>query len=241
MYDEEKEKLSVACKILSFLVVAHDNRGHISYRVSNDRMLIPGHVHQEGRALGDIRKEDIVLTDFEGNVIDGTIKEPMGEFYAYSEIYRKRDDIKSMAHIHPLYANVLVCADIPIRPVSKEGLRYLNGVSVLDAFPLYIGDVAMGKRVATALGESNIVMHKYHGAFVTGKSIEDVTVTCIALEQGSYAQWLMHSVGRPKPLPLKMIQKPSSIDSPHAFYHDNELEKTFQYYSMMCNKGSKSV
>lgn len=241
MYDVEKKKLSDACRILSYLGIAHDNRGHISYRVSDNQMLIPGHVHEEGRGLGDIREEDIVLIDFDGKVVSGALSEPMGEFYAYSEIYRLRKDINSVAHVHPLYANVLVGAGIPIKPVSKEGLRYQNGVSILNKFPLYIGDHDMGKSVARALGKSNIVMHAYHGAFITGKTIEDTTVTSIALEQGAYCQWLMSCVGKPGVFPPRMRTQPELIDSPHAFYHDSELEKTFKYYSLLSSKKGNSL
>ena len=102
MNDDVKEKLATGCRILALLKVAHDNRGHVSFRVSEkEEMLLPRHLHEAGKGLQDVQANDIILTDFDGKAIDGSAREPMGEFYAYSEIYRRRPDVKSIAHFHP--------------------------------------------------------------------------------------------------------------------------------------------
>ncbi|MGY3724536.1 L-fuculose-phosphate aldolase [Granulicatella balaenopterae] len=56
----------------------------------------------------EIKEEDIVIMDIDGNVIEGD-KTPSSEWYMHLIEYQKRDDIDAVIHAHTTYSTVLAC------------------------------------------------------------------------------------------------------------------------------------
>ena len=70
--------------------------GNMSIRVGEDKMLITA----SGSANGYLEKDEIVLTDFDGNSVDGGVKKPSSEKLIHIAIYKKRPDLKVILHVH---------------------------------------------------------------------------------------------------------------------------------------------
>ncbi len=91
------------------------NDGNLSYRLDNDRILIT----PTGESKGFLKKEDLVIIDFEGNIIEGN-KKPTSERLMHIEIYNNRPDIKAIVHTHPPYSTAFSTLgkdlDIPLLP-----------------------------------------------------------------------------------------------------------------------------
>jgi ribulose-5-phosphate 4-epimerase/fuculose-1-phosphate aldolase len=138
--------------------------------------------------------------DFNGKVVEGKYDESMGEYYFYTAVFRRRKDVHSAVHIHPPFANVLFGAGKNIIPITRDGCLFHKGVSTYDGFPLYVGTPKMGEEVAEALGDRRVVMHRGHGAFLVGRSVEDALVTAITLERAAQTQVLASGLGALTPL-----------------------------------------
>ena len=90
-----KKKLAMSSRMLfnSGLV---DYSGHISARIpGSDHLLILPHPVSRATVVAD----DMVVTDFEGKLIEGKYKAP-SEVYMHARAYKARSDIQSVAHLH---------------------------------------------------------------------------------------------------------------------------------------------
>ncbi|MFQ6011727.1 MAG: class II aldolase/adducin family protein, partial [Nitrososphaerales archaeon] len=202
-----KLKLSQACRILYYERSTTQGRGHQCYVLEGEKMLIPGHLHPLGLSLGDMQPDDIITIDFDGKVLEGKHDEPMGEFYIYPAIFRRRKDVKSIIHIHPPNLGILVSSGQNILPVTRDSLLFRNGLPIFEKFPLYIGSKELAEQAADKLGDANALIHKGHGAVVVGKSIESTLLTALALERAARIQLGASQTGKLSMLPEEEMSK----------------------------------
>ena len=112
---ELKKKLAMSSRMLfnSGLV---DYSGHISARIpGSDHLLILPHPVSRATVVAD----DMVVTDFEGKVVEGKYKAP-SEVYMHARAYKARSDIQSVAHLHNHMVAVLSMVDKPFFPASSN-------------------------------------------------------------------------------------------------------------------------
>jgi len=228
-----KEKLSLACRILYYERATTQGRGHQCYILEGERMLIPGHLHPLGLSLGDMQPEDIVTIDFDGNVLEGKHSEPMGEFYIYPAIFRKRKDVKSIIHIHPPNLGILVSSGQNILPVTRDSLLFRAGLPIFEKFPLYIGSKELAEQAAEKLGDANALIHKGHGAVVVGRSIENALLTALTLERAARIQLEASQTGN---LSMLSEEEVSKHHSTHTQRSDEALEEEFNTYVIRLKK-----
>ena len=71
-------------------------------------------IKPSGMDYMDITLEDVVVMDFEGNIIESKRK-PSSEYLLHKIFYENRKDIKSIVHTHSTYATTLSCLqwDLP--------------------------------------------------------------------------------------------------------------------------------
>ena len=92
---ELKKKLAMSSRML-FNAGLVDYSGHISARIpgSDHLVILP---HPVSRAT--VKPDDMVITDFEGKLIEGNYKAP-SEVFMHARAYKARSDIQSVAHLH---------------------------------------------------------------------------------------------------------------------------------------------
>src|SRR3954471_12348505 len=82
-----KKRLAKVHRIITAGGLWPVTKGHVSCPVpGNDRVLILGHIHADGRNLASTDVDDIVTVDLEGEFIEGIV-EPVDERFAHTEIY----------------------------------------------------------------------------------------------------------------------------------------------------------
>ncbi|MCD7908339.1 MAG: class II aldolase/adducin family protein [Clostridium sp.] len=79
--------------------------GNISARLPGSGLML---IKPSGITLGDADERNLLITDLEGNVIEGNQK-PTKETILHGEIYRKMPETGGIVHAHPLYS--LMCAN----------------------------------------------------------------------------------------------------------------------------------
>ena len=170
--------------------------GHVSARVpGSDRILISPY----GGGLR-VTPEDMVTLEMSGRVLAlGPAKlAPPSESPIHTAIYRFREDVMAIAHIHPPLSTFFGIADTPIVPVHVSGAVFGAPIPLLDD-PDLIKTDGQGERLARALGAHRAVLMRGHGAVTVGESVEAVFLASLYLEENARHQLFASLLGKPRP------------------------------------------
>lgn len=179
--NELKKILAMSSRMLfhSGLV---DYSGHISVRVpgSDHLLILP---HPVSRAT--VKPDDMVVTDFEGQLIEGNYRAP-SEVFMHARAYKARNDVQSVAHLHNHMVATLSMVNKPFYPASSNpGAFFGSGALPLYMDPALIHTIEQGDAVAKTLGQADAVMLRGHGSMVVAKSIQWVFAGCVDLEEAA--------------------------------------------------------
>lgn len=100
--------------------------GNISIKTENGIL-----ISASGVCLNDMDENDLILIDFDGNVLDnhGTKKKPSSEKFLHIEIYEKREDIKAIIHSHCPFITAFAVAGIKIEsPILAEFVYHFDKI-----------------------------------------------------------------------------------------------------------------
>lgn len=201
-----KKKLVEASRILSMEHITEDFGGHISARVNDHEVLISRYTHFEGRGMGEVKVEDILRIDLERKILEGD-GDLMNEVVIHTEIYRARQDIGSIAHLHPPKCVAVSTVGKDLLPIIIRGVAFRGPVQVLDLGISLVKTEAQGKIVAQKLGAGNALLLRGHGVVVTGQTIEECTENAINLERMAGVQIDASAMGSPIPFSAGELEK----------------------------------
>jgi len=96
--------------------------GNVSCRGKGSILITAG-----GRSLRDISIKDIIEVNMEGRPVskDNSCK-PSKELWLHLNIYRAREDVNAVIHVHPVYATALTAGGSPI-PMATVSSRLKLG------------------------------------------------------------------------------------------------------------------
>lgn len=97
---EIAEKLVIASKRAYNRGIQTGSGGNVSARIPGRNMML---VKASGGSLGDCTPEGFLITDFDGNLIEGNGK-PTREALLHGYIYKLRPDVNAVVHVHSPYA-----------------------------------------------------------------------------------------------------------------------------------------
>jgi L-fuculose-phosphate aldolase len=143
--------------------------GNISVRTEDGAGF---YIKPSGLPYPDIRPEDLVTVDWEGNVLSGT-RPPSIENSMHRLIYLARPDIAAVVHSHSQYATTLAYSVLRcgIPPVLGEVYSYLGGAIDLAEYGPP-GSLDLARKAVEGLGPTKYaVLLKNHGAIVGGKDL----------------------------------------------------------------------
>lgn len=195
-----------------------DFNGHFSVRAADGHMLI-----NSGKSVRSaLTVEDIVTIDFDGNLVEGDAAPPM-EFHIHAEIYRRRPDVGSVVHTHPLWSTVLGMAGMPVLPVIMQAavlgeIREFPKTASINTRPL-------AAELADALGDGRVATLKSHGAVVAAEGILEAFVLGVYLEETAHRQYLASQIGTPA------VLAPEQADAIRGnLWKPNLLQKVWEYH-----------
>jgi ribulose-5-phosphate 4-epimerase/fuculose-1-phosphate aldolase len=140
-----KEKMIMVCKILQKQRVI-DGYGHVTVRLSNERILSTPHMPP-----GKVAVRDLIIIDGEGNKLEGA-GEPNGETSMHTSIYKARPDVQSILHYHADELIAVAASGQGIKVLSNAGVHFYRGTPIYDS-PLLIRNHQLGDKVAATLGD----------------------------------------------------------------------------------------
>jgi len=163
---EAREEIVAICRLLHGRGYLASADGNVSYRLSNERILItPSGTHK-----GFIRPADIAIMTIDGKVLAG---KPSSELLMHLEVYRQCDEARCVVHAHPPIAVAWTVAypdleELPSRCLSEVILAAGRIPIVPYARP---GTADMGTNLAKDLPTHRLFILARHGALCWGESL----------------------------------------------------------------------
>ncbi len=153
--------------------------GNMSARY-NDKILITS----SGSANGYLVEDELVLMDFEGNLVEGD-KKPSSEKMLHVEFYKQRPDVNYIIHVHSPFLSTFACCRIPLdEPVMAENVFYFGQIPLADyGLP---SSFDLVEKTAKYFKDYDAVIMANHGFIVGDKTIKDAFLKLELAE--SYAQ-----------------------------------------------------
>lgn len=158
--------------------------GNISARFE-DGMLIT----VSGSANGYLKEDEIVYTNFSGQSLEEA-KKPSSEKFLHIEIYKKRQDINFIIHVHSPYLSSFASAGKDLmEPVMAENVFYFGGIPLAEyALP---SSMELVYNTAKYFDEYDAVLMANHGFITASSTIEDAYMKLELAE--TYAQVVLNT------------------------------------------------
>jgi ribulose-5-phosphate 4-epimerase/fuculose-1-phosphate aldolase len=167
------EDMVIGSRILADFGVL-DGFGHVSARhpTNPNRFLM-----SRSLAPALVTADDIMEFDLDGNALDARGRSLFLERFIHAEIYRARPDVMSVVHTHSPGVIPFSVSKVPMRAMYHNPSFLAVGVPVWDIRTdfgetnMLVGNSAIGKSLAQALGDKPVVLMRGHGDVAVGPSV----------------------------------------------------------------------
>ena len=192
LMQEERELVVEYGKKVSLAGLCPGTSGNISiYNAEKGLMAIS----PSGMDYFETKPEDIVITDLEANVVDGTRK-PSSEWGLHTTFYKHKPDARAVVHTHSVYCTTFAVLGQPIRAV-----HYVigdAGVATVPCAPYYpFGTLELAEAAISVCGESNAVLLGNHGLVTCGSSLKSAYSLACNMEYIAELQYRAMCIGKP--------------------------------------------
>jgi len=146
----------------------------------------------------DIKPEDVVVLDIDGNIVDGE-KKPSSELDMHLIFYRNRTDIDAIIHTHTVFATTLSCLNITLPPVHY--MVALAGLDVRCARYATYGTKELAENAFEAMEDRYAVLLANHGLLAGAKDLANAFNITEEIEYCAELYYRTKSIGNPVILP----------------------------------------
>ena len=196
-----------------------DFNGHMSCRLPGTEYIL---INSGQSVRSALTADDVIAIDLDGNPIDGGVPPPM-EFHLHSAIYRRRPEVKAVAHTHPLWSTLFSMAGEAVQPVTMQAAV----MGPVQTFPktASINQRPLAEELAEALDGHRVIMLRSHGAVTVGADIVEAFVLAVYLEETARRQYLARAIGTPYALSASEVETiGANLRRPHL------LRKAWDYH-----------
>ena len=145
------------------------------------------------KSLSDLKEEDIVLVDMDGNVL--TKGKPSSEISMHLGIYKKRPDVNAIVHVHSTYATGFAFSDKKLKRLEGFGEiknEYLSCVEYEKP-----GSAELAKKASEKIVGEDVLILKNHGVICVGDSLKEAKLLAAFVEESAKTQvvtYMLNSV-----------------------------------------------
>jgi L-fuculose-phosphate aldolase len=153
----------------------------------------------------DMTLDDLVVTDLDGNVLEGE-RSPTTEKALHLSALRLHDDIDATMHCHARFATMFAVTRQPIPAVIEEVVVYVGGdIEVADYRTT--GTDELADEVAKQVGDRAAVLMANHGLFAVGQNPKDVLHIAALVERTAEIVWGARQLGEIVPIPPEVNEQ----------------------------------
>ena len=176
-------------------------------------------IKPSGVSYDEMRAEDMVVTDMDGNVVEGSLR-PSSDLQTHLELYRRFTSIGGIVHTHSSQATALAQAegDLPCYGTTHADYFYgavpctrpLTEAEVIADYELNTGRVIAETFETRGLDTdaTPAVLVCKHGPFTWGADADKAVENALVLEEVAKMAILSHSACQElKPAPQYLLDK----------------------------------
>ncbi len=208
-----KEAVLAAAKKMLADGLVEGTSGNISGRLEGGLVcLSPSSIPYDTMTL-----EDLVVTDLEGNVVEGH-RSPTTEKDLHLSALRLYPELGCVIHTHAVYATMFALAHEPIPAVIEEVVVYLGGDVPCCDYKL-TGSVELGDEVASKLADRGAALVANHGLVTCAANPEKALHNAALVERTAKIVWGARAMGATiHPLPEKVNRNMAGV---YKFIREN--------------------
>ncbi len=208
-WEQQRQAVADAARKVSDLGLVVGTAGNVSARLeSNDHAELMA-VTPSGASYEHLTAEDIVVTDFEVEPVEGHLP-PSSESLLHVGIYRRRPDVRAIIHTHSVYSSVLAVGGIDLPPVIDEVVVYVGGTIRVSAYG-FPGTEQLADNVCDALGDNKAAFIANHGAVAVGKSMSEALDICLLVERAAQIYVMARTMGEVAPIPGEFVEAETAL------------------------------
>ena len=201
-FQQEREAICQVGKLLYDRGYVAANDGNISMKVGDDRLLITPSGVSKGRMAPDM----LLVTDLDGNVIDGN-RHPSSEGKMHLEVYRGRPDVNAVVHAHPPGSTAFaVCRRGLETPYLSELVAGLGQVPCTPSFAM-LSTEEVPESVRPYLADHNALLLANHGALAWGGDLWEAFDRLETVEHTAKIVLNAHLLGGGVPLTEEEVER----------------------------------
>ena len=202
LMEEERKKIVAYGKQLKSSELTNGTSGNLSI-LDRTKGLVA--ISPSGINYDEVKPEDVVITNLNGEIVDGHRK-PSSELDLHLSIYQADAEAASIVHTHSMYCTVFASLHIPLQAV-----HYLIANTASDHVPVVdyetYGSKELAVKVSQLMAENHAVLMANHGMICDGDSMEAAMNIAQTCEWIAELQWRCLCVGKPYILSEEQIDE----------------------------------
>jgi L-fuculose-phosphate aldolase len=175
-----------ACQALALQGCGSGIGGHVSIRVPGRDALW---INAFDRTLGEITNDDVMLIDFDGNLLEGD--RPISVGYEFHPgIYAQREDVNAIVHTHGFWGSALGSLARPLKIRHNLACFFHDDLAMSpdDSFA----------SIGAAIGTAHTVLIPWHGGITVGRNIGRAAALHRTLEEMARLDVTLEPTGAPE-------------------------------------------
>ena len=188
-------------------------------------------IKPSGVPYENMKADDMVVVDLEGNVVEGRYK-PSSDTPTHIEIYKAFTEIGGVVHTHSTYATAWAQAGCDIPNIGTTHADYFHDAipctrdmtenEVNGAYELETGNVIVERFKNLNPVHTPGVLVKNHGPFSWGKDAHDAVHNAVVMEEVAKMASISFSINPNLTMNSLLIKKHfSRKHGPNAYYGQN--------------------
>lgn len=164
--------------------------GNISVRLKEENRML---VKPSGITLGEAAEDNLIITDLDGNLLEGTLK-PTKETLLHGELYKAYPHIGAIVHVHPIYSIIVAnkCGEMEL--VTKQMEQITDRpvpVCKIKNNTIDARGMEMIHQVFREEPKTPCILLEEHGLVAVGKTAMDACYIAELAEENAKVFWAM--------------------------------------------------
>jgi len=168
--------------------------GNISLRLSEELILITPSATDKGR----MRWKEVGIVTIMGENLTPHLK-PSIETAMHLAIYKKKKEVQSIVHAHPVFASLFTAIKAKINTSLTAEAKAILGDPLFVKYAL-MGSPALAEVAAENILNADILLLENHGILTTGTNLLQAFDKIEVLENAAKMTLMAEMTGRKKPL-----------------------------------------
>jgi len=197
--DHRRRKLAGALRIFGRLGFGEGVAGHITVR--DPEYTDHFWVNPFGISFRHVRVGDLILVNHAGDVVYGDHPVNRAAFVIHAAIHQARPDVVAAAHAHSPYGKAFSSLGIPLACLTQDAcVFYEDHVVIAEQGGAVVFEIEAGKELASKFPKGKAAIHKNHGLFTVGQTVDEAAFWFITMERSCQAQLMAMAAGTPEPI-----------------------------------------